>query len=37
MRSKVSASEYESFLQAVPSEQAYAGLRRYWDKRAESQ
>ncbi len=24
---------FESFMQAVPSEQAYAGLRRYWDKR----
>jgi glyoxylase-like metal-dependent hydrolase (beta-lactamase superfamily II) len=37
MRSRVSASEYEAFLQAVPSEQAFAGLRRYWDKRAESE
>ncbi len=28
-----SAALYEAFMQAVPSDQAYAGLRRYWDKR----
>jgi hypothetical protein len=27
---------YETYLQATPTDQAYAGLRRYWDKQDES-
>jgi len=34
MRGQSSSAEFESLLQAVPSGQAYAGLRRYWDKLA---
>ena len=31
---RVSSPEvYEAYLQAIPTDQAYAGLRRYWDKR----
>ena len=35
IRSHISRDEFEAFMQAVPSDQAYAGLRRYWDKRDE--
>jgi glyoxylase-like metal-dependent hydrolase (beta-lactamase superfamily II) len=34
IRSETPPGMFDSFLQAVPSDQAYAGLRRYWDKRA---
>ena len=33
VRGAVSAEEFGSFMAAVPVDQAYAGLRRYWDKR----
>ena len=33
LRSAVSADAFDSFLAAVPGDQAYAGLRRYWEKR----
>lgn len=33
VRAAVSADEYDSFMAAVPVDQAYAGLRRYWEKR----
>ena len=29
----VSPDAFDSFMAAVPLDQAYAGLRRYWDKR----
>jgi glyoxylase-like metal-dependent hydrolase (beta-lactamase superfamily II) len=32
IRSAVSPEEFESFMAAVPVDQAYAGLRRYWEK-----
>jgi glyoxylase-like metal-dependent hydrolase (beta-lactamase superfamily II) len=34
LRSVVSSEAFDSFLAAVPLDQAYAGLRRYWDKRS---
>jgi glyoxylase-like metal-dependent hydrolase (beta-lactamase superfamily II) len=34
LRSVVSPGAFDSFLAAVPLDQAYAGLRRYWDKRS---
>ena len=34
LRSVVSPGAFESFVAAVPLDQAYAGLRRYWDKRS---
>lgn len=33
LRSAVSEEAFDSFMAAVPADQAYAGLRRYWDKR----
>lgn len=33
LRSGVSPDEFDSFMAAVPVDQAYAGLRRYWEKR----
>ena len=33
VRAVVSPEVYDSFMAAVPVDQAYAGLRRYWDKR----
>lgn len=33
LRPSVSPDAFDSFLAAVPLDQAYAGLRRYWDKR----
>jgi glyoxylase-like metal-dependent hydrolase (beta-lactamase superfamily II) len=33
VRSAVSPEAFDSFMAAVPVDQAYAGLRRYWDKR----
>lgn len=33
VRASVSADEFDSFMAAVPVDQAYAGLRRYWEKR----
>ncbi len=33
VRAAVSAEDFDSFMAAVPVDQAYAGLRRYWDKR----
>ena len=33
LRGVVSPEVFESFVAAVPLDQAYAGLRRYWDKR----
>ena len=33
VRAAVSPDEFESFMAAVPVDQAYAGLRRYWQKR----
>lgn len=33
VRAAVSADEFDSFMAAVPVDQAYAGLRRYWQKR----
>ena len=35
LRERTSTEAFDAFMQAVPSNQAYAGLRRYWDKRAE--
>lgn len=34
LRAATSADTFETFLRAVPTDQAYAGLRRYWDKKA---
>jgi glyoxylase-like metal-dependent hydrolase (beta-lactamase superfamily II) len=33
VRAAVSPEEFDSFMAAVPVDQAYAGLRRYWEKR----
>jgi glyoxylase-like metal-dependent hydrolase (beta-lactamase superfamily II) len=33
LRATSSPEVYEAYLQAAPTDQAYAGLRRYWDKR----
>jgi len=33
LRAASSPEVYEAYLQAAPTDQAYAGLRRYWDKR----
>ena len=33
VRAVVSDDEFDSFMAAVPVDQAYAGLRRYWEKR----
>lgn len=33
VRAAVSAEQFDSFMAAVPVDQAYAGLRRYWEKR----
>jgi glyoxylase-like metal-dependent hydrolase (beta-lactamase superfamily II) len=33
VRSAVSPEQFDSFMAAVPVDQAYAGLRRYWEKR----
>jgi glyoxylase-like metal-dependent hydrolase (beta-lactamase superfamily II) len=33
VRAAVSPQEFDSFMAAVPVDQAYAGLRRYWEKR----
>ena len=33
LRSSTDPETYESFIAAVPVEQSYAGLRRYWEKR----
>jgi glyoxylase-like metal-dependent hydrolase (beta-lactamase superfamily II) len=33
LRARASPEVYEAYLQAAPTDQAYAGLRRYWDKR----
>lgn len=33
VRAAVSPDEFDSFMAAVPVDQAYAGLRRYWEKR----
>ena len=33
LREASSPEVYESYMQATPTDQAYAGLRRYWDKR----
>jgi len=35
LRSRADGDSVGAYLQAVPSDQAYAGLRRYWDKQAE--
>ncbi|MDE3129694.1 MAG: MBL fold metallo-hydrolase [Acidobacteriota bacterium] len=35
VRAAVSAAAFDSFMAAVPVDQAYAGLRRYWDTRGE--
>lgn len=34
LRSATDPDVYESFVAAVPIEQSYAGLRRYWDRRS---
>ena len=34
LRTATDPDVYESFIAAVPIEQSYAGLRRYWDKRS---
>ena len=34
LRGVVSPEAFDSFMAAVPLDQAYAGLRRYWDKRS---
>jgi glyoxylase-like metal-dependent hydrolase (beta-lactamase superfamily II) len=34
VRAAVGQEQFESFMAAVPVDQAYAGLRRYWEKRA---
>ena len=34
LRAAATPEVYEAYLQAVPTDQAYAGLRRYWDKQA---
>ncbi len=36
LHAKTTPEVFETFRHAIPFEQAYAGLRRYWDKRAES-
>ncbi len=36
LRAAAAPEVYESFIAAVPIEQSYAGLRRYWEKRAAS-
>ena len=33
LRAASSPEVYDAYLQAAPTDQAYAGLRRYWDKR----
>lgn len=33
VRTAVGADQFDSFMAAVPVDQAYAGLRRYWEKR----
>lgn len=35
LRSAVGPEELDAFLSAVPVDQAYAGLRRYWEKRSQ--
>jgi glyoxylase-like metal-dependent hydrolase (beta-lactamase superfamily II) len=34
LSSAASPEVYQAYLQAIPTDQSYAGLRRYWDKRA---
>ncbi len=33
LRASTTPETFETFMQAIPVEQSYAGLRRYWDKR----
>jgi glyoxylase-like metal-dependent hydrolase (beta-lactamase superfamily II) len=36
LRAATTPETFDSFIAAVPVDQSYAGLRRYWDKRSES-
>ena len=35
LRAVTTPETFDAFMQAIPIDQSYAGLRRYWDKRAE--